>query len=895
MDHLCNKTVLKCWQLVVNRYLFDHGPNHLPNSTERPFRKRWLHLDSMVKLKNNLKSGPIAAWIVRLKSKSRLSGKPSNRDQRIAISDIYSYTKYSKMQKTIKPLMISMVLLCSFTSFAQEIAPEFSQKMWQAQWVQVPDTDGKDYGVYLFRKQIEIEKIPSALPVYISADNKYELYVNEALVSRGPNKGDLSHWNFEILDLAAFLKKGKNTVAAKIWNEGSHRQEAQLSFNTGFILQGASPETAVLNTDSSWKCVQDTSYSPILISDYMPRPGLLLLPGYYVAGPGEKVDMSKKYVGWKTDSFDDGKWKNAQFISPGIPRNTVGLDAGNSWRLVPSTLPPMETVAQRFKKLRKADGVTISPDFPEKSAAIEIPANISASLLLDQTYLTNAYPTLTFSGGKKSIISLTYAEALYDAQSSKGDRNKIDGKTMIGRTDSLLSSGAQKQEFTPISYRTYRYLEVTIKTEDDPLVIDDISSVAVGYPFKMNATLKTSIPEMDQMMDIGWRTAKLCAMDTYMDCPYWEQLQYIGDTRIQAMVSLYNSGDDQLVKHALDLIDFSRQPEGITLSRYPTQNAQIITPFSLWYIGMLYDYMMYGNDRDFIKNKLSGTRQILEYFEGFQEADGGLKTLPGWTFTDWVDDWQRGMPPFGNDGSSALLDLQLLMAYRNAKELEEELGMEAFASAYQTKIEQLSGTIQSKYWDEANQLFADTKDKDKFSQHTNSLAILTGLVTGTRATEIGKQIVDNITLTPASIYFRYYVHQALVKAGLGDDYLDWLDIWRTHIAAGLTTWAEDTNADTTRSDCHAWGSSPNIEFFRTILGIDSAAPHFRTVRIEPRLGEIKKISGEIPHPEGKIKVDYLVSKKGLEAEISLPEGISGQFVWKGNHTPLKAGLNTIKQ
>jgi alpha-L-rhamnosidase len=45
---------------------------------------------------------------------------------------------------------------------------------------------------------------------------------------------------------------------------------------------------------------------------------------------------------------------------------------------------------------------------------------------------------------------------------------------------------------------------------------------------------------------------------------------------------------------------------------------------------------------------------------------------------------------------------------------------------------------------------------------------------------------------------------------------------------GLTTWAE-TADPTTRSDCHAWSASPNYELFRTVLGIDSAAPGFRRV------------------------------------------------------------------
>jgi hypothetical protein len=134
----------------------------------------------------------------------------------------------------------------------------------------------------------------------------------------------------------------------------------------------------------------------------------------------------------------------------------------------------------------------------------------------------------------------------------------------------------------------------------------------------------------------------------------------------------------------------------------------------------------------------------------------------------------------------------------------------------------------------------------------------------------------------------------LVKAGLGNDYLKWLDIWRENIRLGLTTWAETSDLDGTRSDCHAWGASPNIEFFRTLLGIDSAAPAFAKVKIEPRLGDIKQIGGSMPHPQGTIKVSYKKSGNSLNAEITLPNGVEGVLVYNGKEHALKSGANTLK-
>jgi hypothetical protein len=79
-----------------------------------------------------------------------------------------------------------------------------------------------------------------------------------------------------------------------------------------------------------------------------------------------------------------------------------------------------------------------------------------------------------------------------------------------------------------------------------------------------------------------------------------------------------------------------------------------------------------------------------------------------------------------------------------------------------------------------------------------------------------------------------------------------------------------------------------------MLGIESDAPYFEKVKIEPHLGKLNNIGGEIPHPNGKIKVSYDLTGSGLNAEISLPEGISGRFIWKGESHELRSGSNLIQ-
>ena len=780
-----------------------------------------------------------------------------------------------------------LLLFSGHASFAQQNA--IATQPWKASWIAVPGKEPTAYGVYLFRKSFELPQKPSSFIIHVSADNRYKLLVNEKLVSLGPARGDINHWNYETVDIASYLQAGRNIVAAQVWNESHWRPEAQISLRTGFILQGDGGNEEVVNTNDSWKCIEDSSYAPLRVT--FPT-GV-----YYVAGPGELVDMRLHPSNWNKLSFDETAWKPARELEAGTPKKLIGgYGTINTWMLTPSLLPQMEMKEQRLVNTRKAEGVTVPGNFPAAKSGITVPANTSAVILLDQTFLTNAYPTLVMSGGRDAGVSLSYAESLFTKFPDKGNRDEIDNKEFVGRKDSIVSNGADGQVFTSLSWRTYRYIQIRVTTKEQPLKLDDIYGTFTGYPFERKAQLASDNPELDKIFDIGWRTARLCAVETYMDCPYYEQLQYIGDGRIQAMISLYNSGDDRLVRNALNHIDHSRRPEGITESRHPSYTPQYITTFSLWYIGMLHDYFMYGPDTSFVKNKLPGARQVLNYFRNFQQADGSLKDLPYWLFTDWVTykGWKSGEAPKGKNGNSALLDLQLLWAYQLAAEMENRQGIKELGARYLQYAAQLKKTIRTKYWDSNRKLFADTPEKDLFSQHANTLAILTGLTTGSEAAAIARQILTDTTLAPASIYFKYYVHRALVKAGRGNEYLDWLGTWRENIRMGLTTWGESPEISSTRSDCHAWGSSPNIEFFRTVLGIDSDAPGFSKVRIEPHLGDLKKISGAMPHPKGNVAAKYTKAGNGWNIEITLPEGVTGSLVWEGKSYPLKGGDNSFK-
>jgi hypothetical protein len=765
------------------------------------------------------------------------------------------------------------LLLLLPAAFAQN-RPRSQVGAW---WVAPPDAPPNDYGVYHFRRTLELPAKPASFVVRVSADNRYKLYVNGTQVSVGPARGDILHWRYETVDLAPHMVPGKNVLAAVVWNFAADRPLAQNSHRTGFLLEGEREHAA--DTGASWKCIRNEAYRPI------PYPRGFQF-GYYVVGPGDRVEGSRYPWGWERPDFDDASWRAAKPISRPAMRDTA---SGEDWWLVPRSIPLMEQTPERIGTVRRARGITPPADFPAQPAPFQVPPRTRAVLMIDRTHLTTAYPELVVSGGKGARIELRYAETLrYPGKRDPGNRNDVEGKETEGNSDEFVADGGRNRLFSTLWWRTWRYLELTIDTRDEALTVEDLRGVYTGYPFERKARFDSDSAELQTILDTGWRTARLCAHETYVDCPYYEQLQYVGDTRIQSLISLFNTGDDRLMRNAIEQIDDTRHADFITMSRAPSWVPQYIPGFSLWWIGMVHDHWWYRDDPEFVRRMLSGVRANLQWFARLQRPMGSLGFVPFW---DIVDDTRR-LRPGEEETGWAPIDLQLLLAYGWSADLEEAHGSKGLAADHRAAAAQLRRAVENLYYDSGRRLFADTPEKKLFSQATNALALLAGVAKPAEAGGMAARLLDDKSLRTAGLYFKYYVHLAAIRAGLGDRYLDQLGPWRRMLANGFSTWGEFDTTET-RSDCHAWSASPNIELFRTVLGVDSAAPGFRRVIVRPSPGNLTRVSGAVPHPNGEIAVKLTLKDGKLDAEVTLPPGIDGDFEWRGHRRPLHPGSNQL--
>ena len=785
---------------------------------------------------------------------------------------------------------VAMRILARLGAMALVAIPAVAQqeaKHWTAQWITAAGAAERDQVVVHFRKTIDLEAKPEKFVVDVSADNQFIFYVNGKEAGRGPSRGDLAHWRYETYDIAPLLLRGKNVLSATVWHFGTHAAIAQMSERTGFLLHGASEAALAANTGETWEAEVETGIETM-------RPKV---NGYFAAEPGLRIDGSK--FDWEASSGAEtggGNWTKALALGRGALREE--RDAPNNWQLVKDALPPMEMTEDSIG--REIDSMGREHAFP---GTFTIVAHKKVNFLFDHRNLTTGYPVVTVSGGRGAKIRLTYAEAMVDEKGAKGNRNEIAGKRIEGVVDEFLPSGGNAARvFSPLSWRTWRYLQVDLETADEPLTLAGLKTIFSAYPFEEKATFHSDDATLEPIWKIGWRTARLDAHDTYMDTPYWERLQYIGDTRIQALISYTVAGDDRLGRQAIEAFNDSRTTDGLTQSRYPSSLRQMIPTFSLLWVGMVHDFWMYRGDEKFVRKQIGGTRTVLDWFLARQRADGLLGKISWWPFVDWGADFLAGESPQDADGGSSVMTLQFVEALRYGAELERSLGDASVAKIYEDAATQATYALWKLCWNERYGLLADTPAQKHFSQHANILGVWLDVIPGERHRGVLTKILSKSDagfvaagelplMTAATYYFRFYLARAIEHVGMGDEYLKLLGPWRQMVGLGLTTWAE--SPEPTRSDSHAWSAHPNFDLLRIVAGMKPTSAGFRTIAIEPHLAALNEVKAQMPVPQGTVETEYKRTAGGVEALVKLPAGVKGTLKWKGKEFAVREGEQSL--
>ena len=738
---------------------------------------------------------------------------------------------------------------------------------WPAHWISLPELPPAPF-VAAYRLDFELDK-PQKFRAHVSGDERYELFLDGRRIARGPDRAPLGWWYFETFDFE--LPAGKHAFDARVWSLGDLAPWAQMSFAHGFLF---APENEDL-----WDKLA-TGRAP-----WRTR----ILPGYAFGNPeaqsgrnmgcGAVFDIDGRSFDWNWLQSDTANW-----IAPvsGVDGNrgfTLYIKNDVPW-LRPSELPePLDEPGFPLS-VKVLQGDFCADDFLNlgKAKSLAIPPHCKVRVIFDWQDYIAAYPGVEVSGGSGSVIRLGWCEAPSDEKGDKIDRSGMRGgglpaadgllelfaRPCGGMFDTFRPDGGANRLFEPLWWRCGRFVILEIETSNEKLVLDSLHFRETRYPFEIKAGWRTGDASLERMLSLCQRTAELCAHETFMDCPYWEQLQYAGDTRLQALLAYVLAGDDVLARRALRAFDASRRNRsGWPSSSHPANKIQSIPTFALAWVAMLHDFALWRGDKDFVREIMPAARDSVELWLAQRQPDGLVANPQGWNFLDWSGDLGQLRGPV-----HGAVQWMVAGALRQISELESWLGETEFAARADRLARKIAASAE-RFWSEPLGLYADDPEQSRFSEHTNAFAILSGCLSKNRTATVASALFDGPQkLTRMQIYATHFLFEAAAQTGRMDVFWRRIGPWLELAGEGFVTTPE--NFGKTRSECHAWGAHPLFHLFASIAGVRPAAFGFQKVRFKPCPGSLKAADLTMAHPLGTVRIRW----GDVDApHLTLPDGV----------------------
>ncbi|KAH7400435.1 Six-hairpin glycosidase-like protein [Cadophora sp. MPI-SDFR-AT-0126] len=742
--------------------------------------------------------------------------------------------------------------------------------VWIPDWIDSPPSSINTAGrIVNFKRNFDLTAVPTSTILHISADTRYKIYVNGKRIAVGPSRSSLMIWYYDTIDIAPYLQTEANEIKVVVLRYFAATRAAMPFERTSF-------------------------------------PGLTVV-GSIDSGEGS-VDLCSKQnwtaqvdegVLFPTGLVDDVFLHISERISPTSPSLPVVPKPYNMrtlngdllpWRLRPRPIPTPEESSVIVNLKRKCNDSTNAAsweNFFSKDQPLTLRENSSQTIELVADVHSTAFVRWKFEAVKKSQIRLkaTYSEGYeleprsYPFFRTKKDRLDAKNGHILGPFDEVILDIAEGETVTyePFWFRTFRVMRVELAAGSAPVDLISLDTTQVNYPMDVKASWTEPKDENSKdIWDVSIRTMRNCIFDGYSDCPFYEQLQYSGDTRTVALFHYLLSGDDRLMRQSIITFASSITSEGLTQSRFPSHVPQIIAGFSLYWILQVCDHHLFFGDEKFSRSFLPRIDGVLEFFASHVDDLGLVSGLPYdcWQYVDWVTSWgatdehpDKGVPTSGRK-SNRHTYFSMLYAYvlKQSALLVRQVNRPAHAAEYEARAEALLVAIRKHCYD--GQFFTDSlasiAGDEAYSQHCQVFAVLCGASPPSDHARLLTSAFANPTFSKCSYMMKFYAFRVFAIAG--DEVYEsmWegmLEPYRKMLGMNLTTWEEDDVRQ--RSDCHAWGSVPIYEYCTEVAGVKPMEPGAKKVLFAPRVRLSRDLKARVCLGSENVAT---VSWRGLEGE-----------------------------
>ena len=224
-------------------------------------------------------------------------------------------------------LSIRSILSIKFIMSKQPTTTNYNQKRkmnknrkWNARWIWSDVSENEKNVFYYFRKTFDLKSTSKNYKLFISADTRYQLFINGKLIGRGVPQSQPFYQYYDEYNLDDKLIKGENCIAVVVYHLGTLPDT-----RGGLLLEITGPEDeTVVKTDATWRVKKSPAWQQNTYS-YLPNR---------VTPFQEFFDARLEPLNWKEISFDNYCWLHSTIVA-GMIHNQLPC-AGPWAKLVPS-------------------------------------------------------------------------------------------------------------------------------------------------------------------------------------------------------------------------------------------------------------------------------------------------------------------------------------------------------------------------------------------------------------------------------------------------------------------------------------------------------------------------------------------------------------------------------
>ena len=725
---------------------------------------------------------------------------------------------------------------------------------WTANWIWTESCAEDSY--VAFRKTFTLEQAVPTATAFISAADKYVLWVNGELVvldgslKRGPTPYDSYYDTVELTN----LKQGENTIALLVAFNGRSGdgsivpvlvdEEGDEYTQAGLIFELDAGGTTICS-DSSWKAARHTGYKNRVTAgaDY---------PGYsqssMLAERNVYFDARDDLGDFMAEGYNDSEWEDATPVSK----------AGD--------LPFGDLYSAMIQPIRFQDIV----DFSNSADYVGTPLTQDTTLVLDLpgNIQFTPYFELEAPAGKKLTF---YTDTYTDKQELPNFKDTY-----------VTADGAQCYENYP-----WRSGSKLIIEAEAGVTFTRLGYRASGFNGEQAGSFTSSDPGLDQLWQESLNTLAICMRDTYMDCPERERGPYMGDAsnEIDAALYSYDQGGLDLTKKAILACVAWTGADGAIPSRAPSVKPQEIPNQSLIFMTSVYHYWLHSGDRETAEAYCNA---FLNYLR-LVEMENGLPVYRdgSWTWDDWGD----------------RIDTRLLQtgiyyyALNVTKSLADDLGITEGTEFLAERMDSMRENWRAVYYTEEGFKSPDSKYVD---DRANAMLALSGL-----AGEKDWPLITDVIMSTyqASPFIEKYVLEALCVMGRIDLALQRMrDRYAPMLKDEYDTLWETFDGETGTVN-HGWTAAPLYILSKYAAGIRPTQAGFEAYEIAPG-NELDSFHCTVWTPKGEItaELETAAAEKTLTVTaidaagtIIVPEGMGTDFIVSGGDYEIDGNRISVAQ